>query len=266
MRLYWEILDSSAWRCLSATDQRAYIALARALRSTNNGDLSLTLSDARAHGITSPATLAKSLRALVAVGLIAVTRKGGCARGGHRLPTLYRLTDRDCYEVPAKQIEASRPTNDWREVKTLERGLAKILQAEAEATEKAARKKKNLLHFLADTTSKNEAVKAITTSKNEAWISAPLQKMKFGGKAELAGKPNNDGRSTNPNEESGLDGHTSKNELLSTYYQGGWRVGGWGCVGLPPSGLTRPRIRLFKTATPARRALSWVAGYQSNEI
>lgn len=114
IRLYWDILDSNAWRCLSATDQRAYVAICRQVRSTNNGDLSLPLSVAGAHGITSPATLAKSLRALVAVGLIAVTRKGGCNRGGQRLPTLYRLTDRETFEVPAKHIEACRPTNEWR--------------------------------------------------------------------------------------------------------------------------------------------------------
>src|SRR5687767_5351206 len=85
VRLYWETLDSNAWRCLSATDQRCYVALLRNLRSTNNGDLSLAFSVAKTHGIKSQSTLAKGLRALVAVGLIVVTRKGGCQKGGQRL-------------------------------------------------------------------------------------------------------------------------------------------------------------------------------------
>lgn len=178
VRLYWDIVDSNAWRCLSATDQRAYIALQRQLRSTNNGDLSLPLSVARNHGIASPATLAKSLRALVAVGLIAVTRKGGCTRGGQRLATLYRFTDHKCYEVPAKHIEASRPTNEWHDVKTLAQGRHLIREAEAKAAEKEVARKKSLLQFLIVTASKIEGVGALTTSKIEAGPTVPLQKLK----------------------------------------------------------------------------------------
>jgi predicted transcriptional regulator len=140
-RLYWQTLDSNAWRCLSATDQRCYVALLRNLRSTNNGDLSLTFSMAKMHGIKSQSTLAKSLRALVAVGLIAVTRTGGCQRGGQRLPTLYRITDQECYEVPAKFIAHIKPTNEWKDVRTLAQGRAMIRAAEAEAAAAAALKK-----------------------------------------------------------------------------------------------------------------------------
>lgn len=43
IRFYHEVFNSNAWRCLSATDQQAYMALVQQLRSTNNGDLSLTL-------------------------------------------------------------------------------------------------------------------------------------------------------------------------------------------------------------------------------
>lgn len=113
MRLYWAVLDSPAWNALSATDQRAYTALRRPLGKSNNGDLSLPLSRARHYGITSPSTLAKALRALVAVGLIAVTRRGGCTRGGQRLPTLYRFTDERVY-APGKLIEDYKTTDDWK--------------------------------------------------------------------------------------------------------------------------------------------------------
>lgn len=141
VRLFWQTIDSNAWRCLSATDQRCYIALLRNLRSTNNGDLSLPFSAAKTHGVKSQSTLAKSLRALAAVGLIAVTRKGGCTRGGQRRPTLYRITDVECYEVPAKFIAASKATNEWKDVKTLAQGRAMIRAAEAAAGTAAALKK-----------------------------------------------------------------------------------------------------------------------------
>lgn len=221
VRLYWDMLDGNAWRCLSATDQRAYIAIHRQVRSTNNGDLSLPLSVARTHGITSPATLAKSLRALVAVGLIAVTRKGGCTRGGQRLPTLYRLTDRECYEVPAKHIEAVRPSNEWRAIKTLAQGRDLIRQAEGLAAEKSASTKKSPLQYFAHTTSKIEVVEAVTTSKNEAWTPTPLQKLKHGKNAETASKPNNGGEFVKSGEIHDLENHTSNIEALSTYYQRG---------------------------------------------
>ena len=130
VRLYWELIDSNAWRCLSASDQRAYIALVRQLRQTNNGDLSLPLSVARHHGVSSKTTLAKNLRALMAVGLIALTRRGGATRGGQRLPSLYRLTDLPALPVPSKHIEGAKATNDWKAIVTLAAGCFLIKQAE----------------------------------------------------------------------------------------------------------------------------------------
>lgn len=138
IRLYWELVDSNAWRCLAATDQRCYVALLRGLRSTNNGDLSLPFSVAKTFGIRSQHTLAKSLRALQAVGLIAVTRKGGSQRGGQRLPTLYRVTDQECYEIPAKYVSACKASNEWKTVRTLAMGHAQIRDAEEKAQRAAA--------------------------------------------------------------------------------------------------------------------------------
>lgn len=187
-RLYWELLDSNAWRCLSASDQRAYITLLRHLRSTNNGDLSLPLSVAKQHGIKSPATLAKSLRALAAVGLIAVTRRGGSTKGGQRLPTLYRVTDLAAYANPMKHIEASKATNEWKAVKTLGIGRAAIREAE-KAAKVAAAKTKSPVQKLAVISSKNEVVGALTTSKNEVRDDAPVRKMKLVKSEKAAPKP-----------------------------------------------------------------------------
>lgn len=133
IRLYWDLYDSNAWRCLGPTDQRAYLVLLRAKLSFNNGDLSLAASVARGIGIKSQTTLARSLRTLVAVGLVAVTRKGGCKPGGQRLPTLYRVTDEDCHEIPGKFVSACKASHEWKQVRTLAQGRALI-----EAAEKAA--------------------------------------------------------------------------------------------------------------------------------
>lgn len=228
VRLYWDVVDSNAWRCLSATDQRAYIALQRQLRSTNNGDLSLPLSVARNHGIKSPATLAKSLRALGAVGLIAVTRKGGCTKGGQRLATLYRFTDHEAYAVPAKHLDAHKPSNEWNDVKTLAQGRHLIREAEAKAAEKEASKKKSPLQSLIVTASNNEAVGALTASNNEAWPAVPLQKLKQAKASRNGRKANNDGASGNADDFPDSENHTSNTEVLSTCYQVGGAARGTG--------------------------------------
>lgn len=220
VRLYWAIVDSNAWRCLSATDQRAYIALQRQLKSTNNGDLSLPLSVARNHGITSKTTLAKSLRALVAVGLIAVTRKGGCTKGGQRLPTLYRFTDHEAYEVPAKHLEAHRPSNEWRNVNTLAQGRHLIREAEAKAAELASMKKSQG-QKMTHTGSKNGQVEPLTGSENGPWPSVPGQKMDHGKWNENATEANNDAGFDDSDEITDSENHGPDNGLLSTCYQVG---------------------------------------------
>ncbi len=209
VRLYWEILDSNAWRCLSASDQRAYLALQRQLRSTNNGDLSLPLSVARHSDINSPATLAKSLRALVAVGLLAVTRKGGCKRGGQRLPTLYRFTDHEAYANPMKNIEASKATNEWKAVKSLAMGEALMRKAEENA-------KKTQLQKLAVTASKIEAVGRLTASINEVWAPSPASITEAGEKPKNARKANASKGLEKTSDFSNSVIHTSNTEVLST--------------------------------------------------
>jgi hypothetical protein len=186
IRLYNAIIDSPAWQSLTAADQRVYLALRRALGSTNNGDISLPLSRARHYGIGSPATLAKSLRALAAVGLIAVTRRGGCTRGGQRLPTLYRFTDEQVCEMKPKFIDACRATDDWKSISTIPQGKALIASAEAKARETA--KAKTQLQKLNATATKSEAVKAKTATAAEAWRPGPLRKLKQAAGARKGGK------------------------------------------------------------------------------
>ncbi len=192
IRLYWELIDSNAWRCLSSSDQRVYVALLRELRKTNNGDLALSLKMAKFHGIKSQTTLAKSLLALASAGLIAVTREGGCKPGGQRLPTLYRITDQQVFEMPAKHIEACKATNDWRAVTTLAHGRNLIKEAEKAAkgewarkqAEKQSEKTKSLVQILGHTSPRNGVVEPITNPKIGPWPSRPVQKLDLAKKSK----------------------------------------------------------------------------------
>ena len=190
VRLYWALIDSPAWGALSATDQRAYIALRRALGKSNNGDLSLPLSRARHYRITSPATLAKAIRALVAVGLIAVTRRGGCTRGGQRLPTLFRFTDEQVLPMPGKLVEASKTTDDWKKITSIAHGKSLIWQAEQSA--RAEAEKKRLLRIPNATATADEAVRPKTATSIEAWRLPPLRKVKQASKSKTATIASND--------------------------------------------------------------------------
>ena len=176
VRLYYGLIDSPAWNALSATDQRTYVALRRVLGKSNNGDLSLPLSRSKHFRITSPTTLAKALRSLVAVGLIAVTRRGGCTRGGQRLPTLYRFTDEQVFEMRTKLIDACKATDDWKNVTSIADGRRLIKRAEAAAREAA--EKKRLLQISNRTATNGEAVRPKTDMEIEAWIPRPLRKVK----------------------------------------------------------------------------------------
>lgn len=168
LRIYAEVFDSPAYRALSPHDVLAFLALLRELKGYNNGDLSLPLTRARKCGIGHHVTLARCLRALCAVGLVAVTRKGGCTRGGQRLPNLYRVTDRECYAIPAKHLEAMNATNEWKRVATVQEGIKLIEAAEAHV-KSTSEKKKDAGHRVTATTSPRVLVSALTTSPRDPW-------------------------------------------------------------------------------------------------
>lgn len=179
MRVYCEVFDSPAWMCLSGCGRDAYLALMRQKGSSNNGDLSLPITVARRFGIKSEATLVKALRELMALGLVAVTRKGGCTKGGQKVATLYRFTEYEVYPNPMKHIEASKPTNDWKAITTVAMGEAAIGRAEAEAAAlETQRKTKRALQKFGETPSEIEVVIAETPSEIEGRPTKPLQKLK----------------------------------------------------------------------------------------
>jgi hypothetical protein len=84
------------------------------VRSNNNGDISAPLSELRHRGWCSAVTLAKALRQLEAVGLLAKTRKTVGVERGSKMCNLYRFTDLEVLELPKKGIDACKATHDYK--------------------------------------------------------------------------------------------------------------------------------------------------------
>jgi hypothetical protein len=118
IRLYWELVDSNAWRALTHADVRIYLALRRKLLGSNNGDINATLKGLKHAGITSSSSLSNALHRLEALGFIGKTRQGGIAHGG-KLCSLYRFTDVETKEFPKQGVRAIGPTNEWKNFKTI---------------------------------------------------------------------------------------------------------------------------------------------------
>lgn len=139
---------------------------------------------AKACGIKHHLTLARSLRALCAVGLIAVTRKGGCAKGGQRLPNLYRVTDRECYDIPKLFLQSCKVTNEWKSITTVEQGRQRIDEVEKLAMETHS-KKISLGHGVTTTRTPRDVVEANTRTPSDTWNEGP------GHGVTMAGNPAN---------------------------------------------------------------------------
>lgn len=168
LRIYKDIYTSAAFKSLSPVDVMAYLALLAELKQYNNGDLSLPLTRAKTCGIGHHITLARSLRALCAVGLVALARKGGSTKGGQRLPNLYRMTDRDCYEIPKLHLEALSATYEWKRVTTVEQGQ-QLIQAAEDAVKKDAAKLKSLGHPVTTIRTRRDVIKTNIRTPADTW-------------------------------------------------------------------------------------------------
>jgi hypothetical protein len=124
-RLYWEILDSPAWRTLTHADVRVYLALRRKLGRTNNGDINATLAEMRHAGISSSSTLSAALHRLEALGFIEKTRQGGIARGG-KLCSLYRFTDEPTFDIAKAGVRSGPASNDWQRFNNMAEARAAV--------------------------------------------------------------------------------------------------------------------------------------------
>jgi len=121
-----------AWRALSWADRGLYLAMRRKLLSFNNGNIEATLGTLKHAGITSSASLAKGLRALMTAGFIDKTRQGGIAYGT-KVCSLYRFTDEAVLAHPKLELKAQPATNDWQKFAKLADVRAALRQAHVAA-------------------------------------------------------------------------------------------------------------------------------------
>ena len=168
LRIYKDIYVSAAFKSLSPFDVMAYLALLAELKQYNNGDLSLPLTRAKTCGIGHHITLARSLRALCAVGLVALARKGGSTKRGQRLPNLYRMTDRDCYEIPKLHLEALSATNEWKRITTMAQGQ-QVIQAAEDAVKKDTAKLKSLGHPVITIRTRRDVIEPNIRTPGDTW-------------------------------------------------------------------------------------------------
>jgi hypothetical protein len=175
-RLYWALQDSCAWRALSWADQGLYVAMRRKLLGSNNGNIEATLGTLRHADITSSATLAKGLRALMTAGFIDKTRQGGVAYG-QKSCSLYRFTDERVFDHPKHGIKGMPATNDWQAFKTDAEARAAVRKAHADAKRQPAENKSGL-QKLNGASSENELNGAFLSSVSEAESPALVQKLK----------------------------------------------------------------------------------------
>ena len=185
VRLYWSLIDSIAWRAVAYTSQCVYIVMRRRLQSTNNGNISAALGDMKHYGISTSATLAKALRELQTVGLIAVTRQGGIAYG-RQVCSLYRFTDEAVYEHPKVGVKAQQATNDWQRFTKLAEAEAEIKQAHANVKRP---QNKSGVQILKRTDSDSEALRQFNDSDSEAVAVSLVQKVKQATKQKTSANP-----------------------------------------------------------------------------
>ena len=187
IRLYWEIVDSVSWRALSWAERGLYIAMRRKLMSFNNGNIEATLGALRHAGITSSASLAKGLRALMTAGLIDKTRQGGIAYG-IKVCSLYRFTDEGVIDQPKLDLKARPASHDWRRFTKLAEVRAALRQAHENAKRPATAGAAEL-QPVKRTSSTRERKAAMTDSIPEAEAAALLHRLKLASGAETRCKP-----------------------------------------------------------------------------
>jgi hypothetical protein len=125
VRIYWNMIDSPAWRAMTHADVRIYLAMRRKLGMTNNGDINAVRSNMAQAGLKSSSTLSTGLQRLEILGFIAKTRQGGIAFGG-KLCSLYRFTDDPTYDIPKAGVKAGPATNDWAKFKNIGEARAAV--------------------------------------------------------------------------------------------------------------------------------------------
>lgn len=162
VRLYWNLIDSLAWRALSYSSQSVYIVMRRRLQQTNNGNISAALGDMKHYGITTSATLGQGAARAANGGPDRGHAPGGIAYGRQVQP-MYRFTDEAVFEHAKLGVKACQATDDWRRFEKLSEVKTAIKQAHADAKRQPG-KNKSGLQKLKRTDSDSEALSQFNDS------------------------------------------------------------------------------------------------------
>ena len=103
VRLGNGLLTSEAWRSLSGSAVKYYVELRRQFNGINNGDLHLSLDEAKKRFGMAKDTALRAQKELEGKGLIRMTKRGGFHQ---RLATTWALTD--------EAAPAALPTYDYK--------------------------------------------------------------------------------------------------------------------------------------------------------
>lgn len=158
----------------------------RKLLGANNGNIEATLGTLRHAGITSSASLAKGLRALMTAGFIDKTRQGGIAYGS-KVCSLYRFTDEAVFDQPKYGIKAMPASHEWRTFTKIAEVRAALKQAHA-AAKRPARSDEPKLQKMKRTGSRAEPKASIPDSIPEAEQASFVHKLKQAGNPHNARK------------------------------------------------------------------------------
>ena len=140
------MLESPAMRVLTLAERRALdrIEIEHAHHGgADNGKLPITYVDFERFGL-HPNAVAPSLRALVALGFVEITRKGYGGAAEVRAPSLYRITYRPAWDATRRDGDG---THDYLAIKTVEEAEAVARRARSSAdprnVERAKARQKN---------------------------------------------------------------------------------------------------------------------------
>lgn len=133
IRVDMALLNSPAFIALDSCAKALFIDLRSRVNSFTNGNINAALSELRHRNWRSPVTLAKAIRQLEAVGLIAKTRKTVGVERGSKMCNLFRFTDLDVFEIPKFGILAQKATHDYKKITEL--NVARQVVAKASLTQ-----------------------------------------------------------------------------------------------------------------------------------
>ena len=104
VKLTYPLIESEAWRWLRPISQSVYIELRRRFNGSNNGKISLSLSEAAHILKASKSSISAALKQLETHGFIKLVKKGYFTR---RMASEYALTD--------ERLDGYPPTREWRQ-------------------------------------------------------------------------------------------------------------------------------------------------------